>query len=60
MVDHVEVITNESGDWVIARLNGKVIAEDDRVTSYFLRTVLHALHVDYSQKEITDEEMSKI
>lgn len=57
MNNEVEVITCESGDWVVVKLNGKVFKEGHSIPESGWLNLLEKLNVKTSMKEISDEEM---
>ena len=57
MNNEVEVITSESGDWVIIKLNGEIIEEGHSISAREWLGVLEKLNVKTSMKEISDEAM---
>ena len=57
MNNEVEVITSESGDWVIIKLNGEIIEEGHSIPAYGWLSLLERLDVKTSMKEISDEAM---
>ena len=57
MNNEVEVITSESGDWVIIKLNGEIIEEGHNIPTSGWLGILEKLNVKTSMKEISDEAM---
>ena len=57
MNNEVEVITSESGDWVIIKLNGEIIEEGHSIPANGWLGLLERLDVKTSMKEISDESM---
>ena len=57
MNDEVEVITSESGDWFVIKLNGKAIEEGHSISAREWLGILEKLNVKTSMKEISDEAM---
>ena len=57
MNNEVEVITSESGDWVIIKLNGEIIEEGHSIPTNGWLRLLKRLDVKTSIKEISDEAM---
>lgn len=55
--NEVEVITSESGDWVVIKLNGEIIEEGHSIPSTGWLRLLDKLNVSTSRKEISDEAM---
>jgi len=55
--NEVEVITSESGDWVIIKLNGEIIEEGHSIPTNGWLRLLKRLDVKTSIKEISDEAM---
>lgn len=57
MNNEVEVITSESGDWVIIKLNGEIVEEGHSIPTNGWLSLLERLDVKTSMKEISDEAM---
>lgn len=57
MDNEVEVITSESGDWTIIKLNGEIIEEGHSIPASGWINLLEMLDVKTSIKEISDEAM---
>ena len=57
MNNEVEVITSESGDWVVIKLNGEIIEEGHSIPTNDWLSLLERLDVKTSMKEISDEAM---
>lgn len=57
MNNEVEVITSESGDWGIIKLNGEVIEEGHSIPTIGWLSLLGKLGVKTSIKEISGEAM---
>lgn len=55
--NEVELITCESGDWVIIKLNGDIIEEGHSIPSTSWLRLLDKLNVSTSMKKISDEAM---
>ena len=57
MNNEVEVITSESGDWGVIKLNGEIIEEGHSIPTIGWLSLLGKLGVKTSMKEISDEAM---
>lgn len=54
--NEVELITCESGDWVVIKLNGEIVEEGHSIPVRGWFNLLEQLNVSTSMKEISDEE----
>lgn len=57
MENRVEVITCESGDWEVLKLNEEIIAEGHSLSTYDWFSLLDKLDTLIGEKEISDEDM---
>lgn len=57
MKDTVRLIANESGDWEVLLLNGKVYEEGHKIPTHSWTNLIHDLGHEVSIEEVTDEEM---
>lgn len=53
----VELITCDSGDWEVLKLNGKVFEEGHSIPSYAWLELLSVFNVESNEVSISDEEM---
>lgn len=53
----IEVITNESGDWVVLKVDGKPYYEGHDIPTEIWLDLLEKKGCNSMSKEITDEEM---
>lgn len=53
----IRLISNESGDWKVLLLNGKIYEEGHDIPSYTWVNLIRDLGYEVNAEEITDEEM---
>lgn len=53
----VEVVTNESGDWIVLTIDGEVYHEGHSIPTDKWLMLLKNLGLEAIEKEISDEEM---
>ena len=58
MNDTIKLITNESGDWEVLLLNGKVYEEGHDIPTYTWINLIHDLGHEANIEDVTDEEMA--
>lgn len=58
MKDTIRLIENESGDWKVLLLNGKVYGEGHDIPIYTWMNLIHDLGHEVSIEDLTDEEMA--
>lgn len=54
----VDVITNESGDWIVIQLNGELYEEGHSISVYSWLNLIHKLGNEVKIKEVSDEDMA--
>lgn len=57
MDNNVELFVNESGDWAVLKVNGKVYAEGHRIPEDVWLKLIEQLGNRISSKEVSDEDM---
>ena len=57
MESYVKVITCDSGDWEVLKLNNKIIAEGHSLSNIDWFTLLDFLRVLFEKDNISDEDM---
>lgn len=59
---HIEHISNESGDWVVLKVDGEEYYSGHSIPDFIWMTLLHTVSgktISSSSKEISDEEMEE-
>lgn len=56
----VKLISNTSGDWTVAKLDGEVFYQGHDGYSELLENLLWELNIPLTREEISDEEMEKL
>ena len=57
MKEKIRLISNESGDWKVLLLNGKIYEEGHDIPSYTWVNLISDLGYEVNTEEVTDEEM---
>ena len=57
MANKIEVITCESGDWEVLKVNGKVINKSHPTDNHLWLYTFKSLGFNIDRKEISDEDM---
>lgn len=57
MDNKVKLITNESGDWVVLKVNGKVYEEGHSIPAHIWLQLIEKMGNQILTEEISDEEM---
>lgn len=55
----IELITNESGDWSVLKINGKVYYEGHSIPDDIWLKVINQLGAEISSMEISDDDMEE-
>ena len=53
----IELITCDSGDWEVLKIDGEIFAENHRLSSYDWVRFLNKLKCEIEEIEISDEDM---